>query len=102
MIEVEYTKGKTAHELSIAGHADYDSQGKDIVCAGVSAIAYSLMGYLDKHGGEFEADSGEFYCTAERLADTDVAFEVALIGLELIAESYPHHVEVYKTAAPGC
>ena len=34
------------HHLHISGHAGYAAPGEDIVCAGISAIGYALMGYL--------------------------------------------------------
>lgn len=102
MIEIEYNKGKTTHELSIAGHAAYDDEGKDIVCAAVSAIAWTLAGYLNRHGMEYEVDSGDFYCLTERWVDTDVAFELTMIGLAQIEAKYPQCVEITINAAAGC
>lgn len=58
MINIEYD----SRHLTITGHAGYDEPGKDIVCAAVSALWYSLIAKMidDESKGlinfEFDAD----------------------------------------------
>lgn len=100
MIRVNYLREGKHHRLSVRGHAGYSARGQDIICAGVSAISGSLLGYL-LHAGcdiaEARTDSGEMLidCSDERAED---AFAMALVGYQLIASEYPQYVEIYIAA----
>lgn len=95
MISIEYASpAEGEHILTVSGHAEYAEAGKDIVCAGVSALVYGAAGALEKRrvgfvfrdeeevtlhvrgGGEFEEGVFSAVCT----------------GLEQIAENYPDFV----------
>ena len=41
--------GKDVKSLTVSGHANYDEYGKDIVCAGVSAIVTGGINALEPH-----------------------------------------------------
>ena len=70
----------------MSGHAGAGEPGRDIVCAALSILMYSLVA----SGAEGRVESGE----AELLLpDRDV--DVALCGFRLLAESYPEYVS-YK------
>ena len=98
MIEVSYVRGDNPphHHLLIRGHANAAPHGHDIVCAGVSAIAFALLGFLERQGGTDpapEVTSGKLDIFS--LVDDDrtaAAFEMAVIGLEQLALHYPQCV----------
>lgn len=70
----------------MSGHAGAGEPGRDIVCAALSILMYSLVA----SGAEGRVERGE----AELLLpDRDV--DVALCGFRLLAESYPEYVS-YK------
>ena len=46
MTDVIYSRIGTDHLLVLRGHAGYADNGADIVCAGLSAITDTLMGFL--------------------------------------------------------
>lgn len=72
--------------LRMSGHAGAGEPGRDIVCAALSILMYSLVA----SGAEGRVERGE----AELLLpDRDV--DVALCGFRLLAESYPEYVS-YK------
>lgn len=81
------------------GHAQYNP-GCDIVCAGASAIAYALAGYLHNCGGhllgwrEERLDSGDLslQCAGDEMVGE--AYRMALIGLLQLEAAYPEHVRV--------
>lgn len=101
MIRVRHKKAGELHRLTVTGHADYGPHGADIVCAGVSALTYALLASIEKLGGtilEAWVTSGDTEIISQ---GGDSAFEVALTGLELIAEKYPQHVEVIDAAQGG-
>lgn len=86
--------------LQIYGHANYDASGSDIVCAAVSSIAYALFGYLENHKSDIDsisgpqAESGDFYVLCSGNPYISTAFEMAVIGLAQIANTYPRNVSI--------
>lgn len=107
MIEATFVLGERDYELSIQGHAGYSDNGNDIVCAGVSAIAFTLMGFLQNNKDDIGNISAQFLsgdlkvkCKSggERIK---TAFDMALIGLQQIAHKYPKHVKVTIDPATG-
>ena len=98
MIRVDDRRTGRRHRLAVTGHAGYGERGKDIVCAGVSALSFALLGYLHQAGScltQVRADSGDLLIEAAGDSRTAGAFEMALVGYREIAKKYPHHVEVY-------
>lgn len=99
MIAVHYFALPGFHKLRVSGHAHFDEMGRDIVCAGVSAISYALMNYLEEHRKSFDrlqisAEAGhvEIVCKGKGIG---IAFDVAMAGYQAIAQTYPDHVTVY-------
>lgn len=99
MIQIHYQQDGSVCRLELQGHADYAASGEDIVCAGVSSIIFSLLGWLENHPEEMEnadtdVSSGAvfIYCDCSEKALT--AFELVAIGLEQIALRYPDHVAI--------
>ena len=100
MIEVAYYGGDHTHKLMIAGHAGYSDHGNDIVCAGVSAITFTLLGFLENHKDDIESASAQtqsgYACIEGKGGETvALAFDMALIGLQQIAMKYPKHVTIH-------
>ena len=93
--------------FSCAGHAGYAAKGKDVVCAGVSALCMALlerlavlcdegvaeMRRLDVREGEVTAEFGYVGEKREDLLLT-AAVETVMAGLRAIAARYPEHVAV--------
>lgn len=106
MIRAKYRTDGKAHSLLILGHAGYASKGNDIVCAGVSAVVYSLLGYLENHGEDLEyintsIESGETQISCEGGEKTAAVFELTAIGLAQISQKYPDHVAIDITGFAG-
>lgn len=96
MIEITYSRNNGGHRLEITGHSGYAPHGQDIVCAGVSAIAYALCGYLAESGAlcRKKVCSGDLVCCCARSVQSDAAYEMALNGFEQIANSYAGYVAI--------
>lgn len=99
MTRIRYRTDGRFHSLVVAGHAGYAEEGNDIVCAGVSAITYALLGWVENNRDKVSfvhtsVGSGEVLVSCEGGQDAHTAFEVATIGLEQIAAKYPNHVVV--------
>ena len=105
MIRVNYLQESDSHRLCIAGHAGYDSSGRDIVCAGVSSITCALVNYLThrapEHVVEIHAASGEATIVCRRGDLPDAAFDMAQIGYLQFQANYPQYVEVYIASDGG-
>jgi len=101
MIDVTMKLGSERHSINMTGHAYVPGSDEgQAVCAGASAIAYALAGYI--------ANDPEWLII--RVHDMDIGsgnlsidvsgrnlrpvFEMALIGLMQIAEKYPEHMKV--------
>ena len=106
MIDIRYIRTEAMHSLSITGHADYADHGNDIVCSAVSAVTYSLAGWLlnrvkaDEKYVKLDSGNSTIMCYAVEQADT--AFDMAVIGYSQIAATYPNNVSVHISAASGC
>ena len=103
MIDIHYSGG---HKLEIKGHAGYSEQGNDIVCAGVSAITYTLLGFLNNHKDDIwylraHTESGDAAITCVGNDKIDTAFEMAIIGYAQIANQYPDNVNIHISATGG-
>ena len=103
MIRVRYRRNEFAHSLLVVGHAGYSDEGKDIVCSGVSAVVYALLGFLHNSPDREDrltasVDSGETMIFWRGTgADITAAFHMALIGLAQIAQKYPDNVSMEAT-----
>jgi uncharacterized protein YsxB (DUF464 family) len=94
MIEVK----RIESGLTITGHAGFAPHGQDIVCAGVSALAQTLIVSLES----LTQDPIEYVCqpgTVEikhgNLSEQgQVLVDSFFVGLRMIADSYPNNVKL--------
>ena len=104
MIRINYERTGNRHRLAAQGHAGYATHGNDIVCAGVSALSYSLLGYLyntDAEISEARTDSGDLLIDATGDQMTAGAFDMAMVGYLQIAKKYPQYVDVSIASIGG-
>lgn len=101
MIEVKFNPIK--HEVSVKGHANFDEEGKDIVCASASTLLYTIKTCLEK--GEEMLQEGSLKLSVKKgkakvscvpkesyEGNVDVIFWTVLNGFEALAEAYPDYV----------
>lgn len=101
MIAAEFDRDQSGRtSFRIAGHSTYSRKGGDIVCAAVSAIVYSLVGFLSKRKGEqmrlVHFDSGHVELDCSR--DCDEVMMMAYIGLSQLAMTYPEQIKLKNRA----
>lgn len=97
MIIARYDRDGEMHTLSVNGHAGYAEKGQDIVCAGVSAIVYALIGWLENNIETFasiDENNGEVVISCEGDERVEAVFYMAAIGIESIMNTYPDHVDI--------
>ena len=101
MIQVVYYR--PYNRLTIEGHALAGEPGKDLVCAGCSALAYTLaanVGNLENNGQvkdvivKLEPGKAEISCRPRTKYTAMVAriFEAVCVGFEMLAASNPQYI----------
>lgn len=90
--------------MDLDGHADYNP-GNDVVCAGISAIAFALAGTLRNIDNvtfiRFDLRNG-LHVEIEPFTDNtqrtiaDTVFQTCIIGLRQIEIKYPTHIEIME------
>lgn len=100
MIEAKYKRVDL--ELCMIGHAKYAEIGKDIVCAGASALFFAALSELRSRGFKYLADLGDGYAylkaspSAEERHTCLAIFDTVVAGLENIAQQYPDYIRLVK------
>ena len=84
--------------ITIEGHANYAEYGKDIVCAGVTALFQSLVKSIEdltRDKIEYNAEPGRAYVKFKNLSDKGKDLvDSFFIGVCLIADEFPDHVRI--------
>lgn len=99
MVSVKYRVEEDTHTLTLFGHANYAEYGKDIVCAGVSALVQALIGWLEENYYKAKCISldpkeGEVIICCEGGVELAAVYHMTAIGLEQLANCYPDHVQI--------
>jgi hypothetical protein len=90
--------------FEVIGHANADKMGKDIVCAAVSAIAYTAAGAMEELCGSCDHEEHEGYMLC-KIPDTmsgryrkgaRLILGAAIIGFRQIENTYPDYVRVVE------
>ena len=101
MIEVEYFQRK--NRVKITGHALSGEEGHDLVCAGVSALAYTLAANVGNMEDmeqaknvkiELEKGFGIIRCKAINGCEDMVRriFDAVCVGFEIMALNFPQNI----------
>lgn len=109
MITIKLERNGRGHivRFTVSGHAYYGDPGKDIVCAGVSAVTVGTVNAVEKLTGlipEAEARSG--YLSVQLPPDGDIAaqdraqllLEGMVVALMSIVESYGKYVKIKQVS----
>lgn len=101
MTKINYQRTELGFVINADGHAGYAKIGQDIVCAGVSVLlqtlAYRVMEITPDY--KLEISTGHFYLKADS-KDALESFNTVLLGLEMLENEYPNHVQVYAGGCP--
>ncbi len=101
-VRVEREKDRFIRKLTLSGHAGYAPYGSDIVCAAVSAIAYTAAGGLENLVGikAYQDREGHMTITLpadlplERKNTASIIMETAVIGLKQIQYKYGEYLKI--------
>ena len=103
MIRIRALEKADGVDITAVGHAEYGPRGSDIVCAGVSALLYGFIAYLEGlspsatagacgEGSHLEYSEGEglLRVTTRGLGGADLTgWRVIAAGLRLLEATYP-------------
>lgn len=88
------------YSILISGHANYAEPGKDIVCAGISALAQTLIRSLEELTTteiKYVMQPGTVDISYKNLSEHARALvDSFFIGCELIAREYPENVQIVQ------
>lgn len=103
MIDAGFFKENDGFRVIITGHAGYATEGQDIVCASVSTLFYTMVGYLHTLKGskckvhKLQKGYAEMSCSAVG----EEALRMTCIGILQVSEQYPQcvrlHNEIWKS-----
>jgi uncharacterized protein YsxB (DUF464 family) len=92
LIEVSRFKGG----ITIKGHAGYAPSGEDIVCAGVSTLAQTLIASIEaltEDAIQYDIQPGWLELKFRKLsASAKLLIASFFVGIEMIADNYPDNV----------
>lgn len=102
MIKVNIEKNNAKIiSLKVSGHSNYDEKGKDIVCAGVSAIVVGGLNSLlneNKASIEYECKEGYSHVFVKDIDNDNIQkiLDVITTQLYTIEESYPKFIKIIE------
>ena len=100
MISVNVTFiGKDVKSLTVSGHANYDKYGKDIVCAGVSAVVTGGINALESEIDNIKVISEDNKLGVEIINSNDkiqIILNTILVQLQTIENSYKKYIKITK------
>ncbi len=84
--------------IEISGHAGYAEPGKDIVCAGVTALTQTLIQSIENLTDdkiEYRISPGKVEVEYRNLSEkSKTLVDSFFVGICLIAEEFPEYVKV--------
>lgn len=104
-VTIKQTKAKEIASFTIEGHANFSEYGSDLVCAGVSAVAFGTLNAIVeltkvvpnvKQGGE----GGYLHCTLPKDLPDEVKDKIQLlvkgmiVSLQTIEKDYGKYIQI--------
>lgn len=102
MVQIQLEIGEDGtFEIHAKGHANYAERGKDIVCASVSVLIYTLIESIDESDlstpAVIDVREGETLIRvkpkSENRGKICAVFEVIANGFELLQKNFPKNVK---------
>ncbi|SHI65682.1 hypothetical protein SAMN02745751_00711 [Dethiosulfatibacter aminovorans DSM 17477] len=107
MIRVEiYRSGDSHKGFEVTGHAGYDDEGRDIVCAAVSILSYTVLNSLEVVAGinsddidwSVDEKTGFMKILLQKTClESNILFKTFETGIKLLLENYSQYISLdYK------
>ena len=91
--------GNDIQLLTVSGHANFDEYGKDIVCAGVSAIVTGGINALESEVKNVEIINEKNKLGVKVINNNEkiqIILNTMLVQLETIENSYEKYIKILK------
>jgi len=104
-VKIERDEAGAIRSYSVKGHADYAARGKDIVCAGVSAVTVGTVNSIEKLTGtrlEVKVKSGLLQASVpedlewDKLEKVQLLLESMVTMLSTIEETYGDYITIQE------
>lgn len=104
MIDITYIRAEDWTLIDISGHAGYADAGQDIVCAGVSALTYTLIDAAEKareNGAyaDITVEAGHVHIVTQCGENHNYALDAIFSGIKLLHSQYPEYITVVTAHA---
>lgn len=115
MTEIKIFRNQNGHvvEYEVAGHADFDDYGRDILCAAVSVLSQTTILALEKvcsisqNDMEISLDEETGYLkvslseglTKDQRNSANIVLSTMIVGMEDLALQYPKHINLMEKEA---
>lgn len=106
MTTITYTRNNDRISVDINGHAGFDEIGRDIVCAAVSILSYTLRAVFTKNSSNGNAEdyfedagNGCMFFGILVKKNHDIVFaeiDAVFKGFELLEENYPKNIKIIR------
>jgi uncharacterized protein len=103
-ITINRTETGIIHSFIMSGHANFAKHGKDIVCAGASAVSFGTVNAIEALTGvipEIEQGTDGFlrcvvpdHLSDETQEKVQLLLEAMVVSLETIEKSYGKHIKL--------
>jgi uncharacterized protein len=105
MITVTITKDQSdrIHAFEMSGHADFAEYGKDLVCAGASAVSFGAVNAIIALTGitpeVLQGDNGGYLKVllpkaSEKDDDIQLIVQAMIVSLQTIEVDYGQHIKI--------
>lgn len=107
MIYVDVNKNETGliQSFTMKGHAGFDESGKDLVCAGASAVSFGAINAVQALTGitphiELGEDGGLLYCKVpdglpeDKRSQIQLLLEGMVVSLQTIEEGHGQYIKI--------
>lgn len=85
-------------EIKVSGHANYAEEGKDVVCAGVTALTQTLVKSIEdltEDKIEYDISPGKADIKYRNLSEkAKTLADSFFIGICMIADEFPDYVKI--------
>ncbi|MCH6266709.1 MULTISPECIES: ribosomal-processing cysteine protease Prp [Neobacillus] len=103
-ITINRTESGLVHSFTMSGHADFAKRGRDIVCAGASAVSFGTVNAIEALTGVKaqvkQGNGGFLQCTFpenisnETQEKVQLLLEAMIVSLEGIEKEYGKHIKL--------
>ena len=95
MIKAQINREDGQTQVLVIGHADYADKGKDIVCAGVSALTQTYVLEMETEKCKrLLIEDGVMDCVCIDSKENDIRLSYLKKGLESIQSQFPHYLSL--------